>query len=345
MDASDYLVFSAVDLVEVSRKRRNSESQITVIAKKRRQFYFFFAKSSQISRFLSGKHKVGNCKVFLSGKLLLGPRLDAFIASLALLVLVAFQVCSSVTFPLLYSASGWDFAMALTVSFLLIFSIIMMLLTGLTNPGIVPKEPTTSLSAFPVPRFLLLNGVCVRQKFCRTCRIYRPPRSNHCSVCDNCVLRHDHHCAALGTCVGLGNYRWFLLLSGSLALLSPLVFFLVKNQILALALRNGDISYLDFVSNNFMLMFTAILSLVASVAFLLLFVYHYFITTHNLTTNEHLKKYYKVNPFDYGKLVNVKHVICFPQELLPIPDTLDVEASYRELASTNSECVSDFYDY
>ena len=31
-----------------------------------------------------------------------------------------------------------------------------------------------------------------------------------------CVLRYDHHCAALGTCVGLGNYGAFLLFCSSL---------------------------------------------------------------------------------------------------------------------------------
>jgi hypothetical protein len=58
-----------------------------------------------------------------------------------------------------------------------------------------------------------------------------------------------------------------------------------------------------------------------------------------------LKKYYKVNPFDYGKWVNLKHALCYPQDILPVAEHLDVHASYRELASTNSECISDFYDY
>ncbi len=41
--------------------------------------------------------------------------------------------------------------------------------------------------------------------------IYRPPRTEHCIVCDNCVVGFDHHCLWLGTCVGGAHYIDFLL--------------------------------------------------------------------------------------------------------------------------------------
>jgi len=39
----------------------------------------------------------------------------------------------------------------------------------------------------------------------------KPNRAHHCRRCKRCVLKMDHHCAYLGTCIGLMNYKPFLL--------------------------------------------------------------------------------------------------------------------------------------
>ena len=48
------------------------------------------------------------------------------------------------------------------------------------------------------------------ERYCRTCRVWRPPRAAHCPECGWCVERFDHHCGALGNCVGRGNHAWFV---------------------------------------------------------------------------------------------------------------------------------------
>ncbi|KAL1592067.1 palmitoyltransferase for Vac8p [Nothophoma quercina] len=48
-------------------------------------------------------------------------------------------------------------------------------------------------------------------RFCNKCQSNKPDRAHHCSTCKRCVLKMDHHCPWLATCVGLRNYKAFLL--------------------------------------------------------------------------------------------------------------------------------------
>ncbi|KAI7331544.1 zf-DHHC-domain-containing protein [Hortaea werneckii] len=48
-------------------------------------------------------------------------------------------------------------------------------------------------------------------RFCKKCACVKPDRTHHCSSCGQCVLKMDHHCPWLATCVGLRNYKPFLL--------------------------------------------------------------------------------------------------------------------------------------
>jgi len=72
----------------------------------------------------------------------------------------------------------------------------------------------------PLPRDLKVRSAVVRVKYCTTCCTYRPPRSSHCKLCDNCVDGCDHHCQWVNNCVGRRNYTHFfaLILTATLTL-------------------------------------------------------------------------------------------------------------------------------
>ncbi|KAJ3173143.1 Palmitoyltransferase [Geranomyces variabilis] len=50
----------------------------------------------------------------------------------------------------------------------------------------------------------------MKPRWCKTCSVFKPPRSHHCSVCNRCVLKMDHHCPFLNNCIGHANQGYFL---------------------------------------------------------------------------------------------------------------------------------------
>ncbi|XP_006343518.1 probable protein S-acyltransferase 17 [Solanum tuberosum] len=83
--------------------------------------------------------------------------------------------------------------------------ILLFLLTSFSDPGTVNAGNVSHyLSAYPY------DNIIFSEKECPTCKIPKPARSKHCSICDRCVARFDHHCGWMNNCIGEKNSRYFM---------------------------------------------------------------------------------------------------------------------------------------
>ena len=47
---------------------------------------------------------------------------------------------------------------------------------------------------------------------CKQCKnLWKPIRAHHCSECNRCIYKMDHHCPWINNCVGVLNFKYFFL--------------------------------------------------------------------------------------------------------------------------------------
>lgn len=71
------------------------------------------------------------------------------------------------------------------------------------DPGAIMPEKARS--------FLELLRDINPADLCPECKVIKTARSRHCSICNQCVERFDHHCPWINNCVGVKNHNAFML--------------------------------------------------------------------------------------------------------------------------------------
>jgi palmitoyltransferase ZDHHC9/14/18 len=179
----------------------------------------------------------------------------------------------------------------------------------------------------PKAKLVNVNGIELEMKYCRTCKIFRPPRASHCSRCDCCVDRFDHHCPWTGTCIGRRNHRffyYFVTLTFFLCIYATFTCLLQVGLLVSQSMSpEGPGNYSPYHDETLgqAIMSTLTLSPVSFIIILYsgvmglslcgLSVYHCYLIAINQTTNEQINKRYKRrgNPYDHGKWANIHEIL------------------------------------
>ncbi|XP_008785852.2 protein S-acyltransferase 8-like [Phoenix dactylifera] len=185
----------------------------------------------------------GNNVFIFRGRLIFGPDARSLFITISLIVVPVVIFCVFVGRHLLHKFHPYNagYAVLVVAIAFTIHILLLLLVTSARDPGIVPRAShppeeefsydtsevggrhTPSLQ-FPRIKEVMVHGKAVKVKYCDTCMVYRPPRCSHCSICNNCVERFDHHCPWVGQCIGQRNYRYFFFFVSSSTLLCIYVF-------------------------------------------------------------------------------------------------------------------------
>lgn len=271
----------------------------------------------------------GRNRFYCGGRLMLARHSGVFVLTLGLILSTSglFFV-----FDCPFLTRHLTLAIPIIGGILFFFVISSLLRTSFSDPGILPRatpceaadlekqiDGTGSSTYRPPPRTkeVVINGQMVKLKYCFTCKMFRPPRTSHCSLCDNCVERFDHHCPWVGNCVGKRNYRFFYSFILSLSFLTAFIFACVITHLTLRSQRAGFLSTLKDTPASVLELVVCFFSVWSILG---LSGFHTYLVASDLTTNEDIKGSWSSknaedsgNPYSHQSIItNCCAVLCSP---------------------------------
>ncbi|XP_028653268.1 palmitoyltransferase ZDHHC14 isoform X3 [Erpetoichthys calabaricus] len=278
----------------------------------------------------------GRNKFYCDGRIMMARQTGVFYLTLVLIVVTSGLFFA---FDCPYLAENITPAIPVVGGILFFFVMGTLLRTSFSDPGVLPRATpdeaadlerqigngedlangSSSGGYRPPPRTkeVLINGQTVKLKYCFTCKIFRPPRASHCSLCDNCVERFDHHCPWVGNCVGKRNYRFFYMFILSLSSLTIFIFAFVITHVI---LRSHQTGFLNALKDSPASVLEAVVCFLSVWSIVGLSGFHTYLISSNQTTNEDIKGSWSskrgkenYNPYSYGNIfTNCCAALCGP---------------------------------
>ncbi|XP_063218838.1 palmitoyltransferase ZDHHC18 isoform X2 [Bacillus rossius redtenbacheri] len=275
----------------------------------------------------------GRNRFCCDGRLMMAPQTGVFYVTLGLIIGTSGLFFG---FDCPYLAVHITPAIPVVGALLFVFVMSALLRTSFSDPGVIPRatqdeaaytekqivpNSANSPTYRPPPRTkeILVRGHPVKLKYCFTCKIFRPPRASHCSLCDNCVERFDHHCPWVGNCVGKRNYRYFYMFIVSLAFLCVFIFACAVTHLILLT-KDEKKPFLEAIKDSPASVIVSVVCFFSVWSVLGLAGFHTYLTTSNQTTNEDIKGSFSskrgqesFNPYSHGNIcANCMYVLCGP---------------------------------
>ncbi|XP_028579592.2 palmitoyltransferase ZDHHC14 isoform X3 [Podarcis muralis] len=278
----------------------------------------------------------GRNKFYCDGRIMMARQTGVFYLTLILILVTSGLFFA---FDCRYLSDEITPAIPAVGAVLFFFVMGTLLRTSFSDPGVLPRATpdeaadlerqignteeiangSSSGGYRPPPRTkeVLINGQTVKLKYCFTCKIFRPPRASHCSLCDNCVERFDHHCPWVGNCVGKRNYRFFYMFILSLSFLTVFIFAFVITHIIH---RSQQTGFLNALKDSPASVLEAVVCFFSVWSIVGLSGFHTYLISSNQTTNEDIKGSWSnkrgkenFNPYSYGNIfTNCCSALCGP---------------------------------